>query len=79
MNTISQLELFDSPTIPQKQPRTQKRNVHNEAKAILDSAGYSEWSNELKALVAATLMAQYFPAQHKIMMQMLATTSIKTS
>lgn len=70
-----QLDLFNpEPTQPTK--RLKPRNVHAEAKDILDRAGVNEWSKELKALVAAKLMAKHFPDQHKIMMQMLATTSI---
>jgi len=80
----TQLDLFNAePTEPQnnRNPRNQNckktRNVNQEAKNILERAGINDWSKELKALVAAKLMAEHFPDQHKIMMQMLATTLIK--
>lgn len=70
-----QLDIFNTEQT-QAPKRPKPRNVHAEAKDILDRAGVNEWSKELKALVASKLMAEHFPAQHKIMMQMLATTSI---
>lgn len=79
MTDLIQIELFETVQTHDQKNRKKTRNVNQEAKDLLERAGINEWSNELKALVAAKLMAEHFPDQHKLMMQMLATTSIRVN
>jgi hypothetical protein len=74
--TIDQLDLFDKSDCAPKS-KNKKRNVEEEAKHLLEKHGISTAPRELKALIAAKLMAKHFPEMHKLLLMSLVHTSIK--
>lgn len=71
----NQLEIFDPP--PAWAKKDKPRDVNREAKQLLDRAGISACSKDVKALIVAKLMADEFPDMHKALLLSLATTIIK--
>ncbi|TPQ24902.1 hypothetical protein [Methylomonas koyamae] len=72
--TVAQFDIFGEPDERNPGTKTKSRDVDREAKEILRSIGIDSVPKEVKAIMAAKLMAEYFPEMSRNLLVSLATS-----